>query len=72
MVQSSNECFRADKLRLNGLFIAKGKARSLYVHIEISIMDTQISLNILYTKSSFCFHRLAAATKNVYFLSRKI
>lgn len=28
----------ADKLRLNGLFIAKGKARSLYVHIEISIL----------------------------------
>lgn len=28
--QSSNECFRADKLRLNGLFIAEGKERSLY------------------------------------------
>lgn len=35
MGQSSNECFRADKLRLNSRFIAEGKARPLYVRIEI-------------------------------------
>lgn len=45
--QSSNECFRADKLRLNGLFIAKGKARSLYVHIEISDTRSRVTLRYL-------------------------
>lgn len=39
MAQSSNECFRADKLRLNGLFIAKGKASPLYGNIEIPIWE---------------------------------